>query len=422
MGNSPKNESSQQDSSIKRKPMFDNDHLYKVQLKGHMSKIAGISMVELKDPNQILISTVGKDGYIMIWLIKEKKILNYSLKKKMKIEKTKQYLHMAIPTGTSYNLVIGAITFNNELNSILVAWGGLNNCCTIHKINIKTASSSLLNDIHITDGYVSCISFLNDNTNRVIIGSGDATVKFYNYVDNKLLLTVNGKEDVCGMDYFHKKNENSNILILTFGCVGGNIFVANIDDHDHDNMKIIHIQTIQCNEFKVDINCIKFSTNNRHIACGDESGYVMILNRRNVKDSIEYDIIYQKDLKPTTIKTEQTPSDDWNPIYSICWVDANTFAVGLDNVPNKISMIKINYMSENSEYVKCVEPKVGIALAQLILEFCGFYVNDWYIDTAFNNQRVTSMTSLPNCSISPGIFAASSWDSTSIVYIPSDCV
>eukprot|EP01084_Bolivina_argentea_P286189 490915_1 len=307
-----------QKSAVSNTDEFCNDNLCKISLGNHFGKIFGITMLYLESTNQIMIATIGKDGKMLIRLFNENYIKQFSNKKKAKILKNKTFLYMAITMNSSYNMTIASI-FNKQLNCILIACGGLCNTCTIRKIDYINRVNSILCEIEVCNGYVSVIKFINDNTNRVIIGSGDANIYICDYIRNEKLLTIdkcNG--DICDIDCFQITQNDINILIIAFGALDGFVYIVNINENDINNMEIINIDSIELFG-NYDVNCIAFSPNNNHkfIVCGDNFGCCCVLVKNKKENIIKYEIgidVYDMLCDNKTI-------DEWNSVYSVCWLN-----------------------------------------------------------------------------------------------------
>eukprot|EP01084_Bolivina_argentea_P173110 299828_1 len=250
---------------------FDDDNnFHKLELTGHTSKIFSIDM-HRSEPDKIIISTLSKDGKVLLYEFKDKVIENYASKKKAKTIRVNK--STVIPVGTSYNMTV-AITYNETLKSVLIAHGGLDNLCRIRKIDdIHT-----VDEIALSQGYTAEIMFIHDNSNRVIFGSGDSNVYIYNYILKTHLLTIDApKGDVVDIDYFI--DDILNLLIIGISSCDGYFYIVSIDNK---KMEIINIDSIQIS--MADINCIAFSPNQQYIACDGDDGICTILRRNDKKN------------------------------------------------------------------------------------------------------------------------------------------
>eukprot|EP01084_Bolivina_argentea_P226855 383135_1 len=396
---------------------FCDENLYKIELKGHFSKIFGTDLYHLKDSNTLIISTISKDGKILVYKFKDKDIRNLTCKKKSKTTSWKNSHKYVIPLRSSYNMTT-AVTYCNNLKSILIANGGLDNLCNFHQICIETGTHSRVGEAQLSEGYTSNIKFINDNSNRVIFGSGDGNVYIYDYIQKCQLLKIEQSHgDVTCIDYFL---EESNRLIIGISYIDGKINVVTINDKNYNNMEIINTQCIITMETDIcDVNCIAFSPNEHEfIACGGDDGICVILIRNAIKKNkeniVEYDILCK----------EEIPKVDINMlITTCCWVDSHTVIVGTDESGQTLDVLRIITIQNSKECLDIIAQFLNRIdfLAQLVVEYCGYDVDKYTIKTPFNeHQRVPQITSLPDYEIAPGVFVACSWNHTSCLYIPME--
>ncbi len=89
---------------------------------------------------------------------------------------------------------------------------------------MKNGTNSCLDEVSLSEGYTSCFKFINDNSNRVIFGSGDDNVCVYDYIQKCKLLTIKQSlEDMKCIDYFI----DSNLSIIDVTYIGGEINTVN---------------------------------------------------------------------------------------------------------------------------------------------------------------------------------------------------
>eukprot|EP01083_Nonionella_stella_P000896 2558_1 len=381
---------------------FRDVNLYKIVLKGHRGKIFDIDMIRVQESNQIQITTVSKDGAILLYTFNDSDIQRYASQRKAKTIKNKQFYTAHIPLRSSYNMTC-ALTYNHQLKSVFIAHGGLDNMCTIHQHDLVNRSEQRYRQLQEAQGYTACCQFINDNSNRVIWGSGDCKVYISHYVNDELLLTISAaKYDVTDIDCY---TAVSHTLVIGIASVDCHIYIVTIDDRNHSQMKIISTQKIAVAES--DVNTIVFSPDCQFIACGGDDGNYSILIRDN--DGFEY----------KCIATEAVDDGVYSSVTTCCWVDRNTVMIGTDEHSDVLRVFKLMDMRNNAEHLAIICEYTIEYVAQLILDFCGYDVHKHSVQSSFtSNSRVTQIKSLPNYEIAPGIFVASSWEHIACLYVP----
>eukprot|EP01083_Nonionella_stella_P172029 589185_1 len=392
---------------------FHDDNLYKVVLKGHKGKVFDADIIRLKESNEILICTVSKDGQILLYKWNDKDILRYASQKKAKIIKNKSFVFETLSLNTSYNLTTALTYTHNDIDEfkhLFVANGGLGNMCIIHQCEIQQKTTqTYYRELEDADGYVATIEFIHDDSGRVIWGGGDRNVYISNFVKNEHLLTISvATRDVTNVAYYLTDDGKLIIGVSSVDCC---IYIVTVDDRNHSKMKIINTQKIKASD--TDINCISFSPDCEFIACGDDDGKCTILIRKG--NGFEYQQI-------TTQNVADASKDSYmSSVSTCCWLDANTVVVGTGVECDILHVLTIITMKNDMEFLQIICKYVNNIeyIGHAILDFCGFYVHRYSIQSAFTeNAKVTAIKSLPDYSVAPGIFVASSWDYTACLCIP----
>eukprot|EP01083_Nonionella_stella_P179982 640516_1 len=398
MGNSSNSDKQISESNL----LFHDSTIYKIVLKGHRSKIFAVDMVRVKEFNQIQICTVSKDGTILVYTFNDKDIQRYASQRKPKTIKNKKFYTAYIQLRSSYNMTC-ALTYNHSSQSLFIAHGGLDNMCTIHQRDRGSTSATIYRELQVAQGYTACCQFINDDSNRVIWGSGDYNVYISNYVNDELLLTISvAKYDVTDIDCFVT---NDHRLVMGIASVDCHIYIVTIDDSNPSQMIEIHTQKILVAER--DVNTIAFSPDYRFVACGGDDGKFSILIRKN---EFEYECIVNEMVDGTVA---------YLSVVTCCWVDRNTVIIGTDENSDVLHVFKLMDMKNDAIYLALLCEHTIEYIGQLILDFCGYNVHRYSMKSAFaDNTRVTQLKSLPDYDIAPGIFVASSWENTACLYIP----
>jgi WD40 repeat protein len=90
----------------------------------------------------------------------------------------------------------------------MVAYGGLDNHCNIHKLKDHSPMTATADIVIVQQGYVSDIKFLGDE--KVVVCSGDTTATLHEIETQSLLLTMNHASDVM-----------RSVFINTQSCIEG---------------------------------------------------------------------------------------------------------------------------------------------------------------------------------------------------------
>lgn len=133
-------------------------------LKGHFGKVYALHWA---GEGSEQICSVSQDGKLLVW----------NANTTNKIE--------AIPLRSSWMMTCA---FEQRDNSF-VACGGLDNICSIYKLNTSDATSNARAHKELAghDGYLSCCRFMDDG--KIVTSSGDSTCRYWDIEGNKTILT-----------------------------------------------------------------------------------------------------------------------------------------------------------------------------------------------------------------------------------------
>mmetsp|Transcript_10159 Transcript_10159/g.25753 ORF Transcript_10159/g.25753 Transcript_10159/m.25753 type:complete len:346 (-) Transcript_10159:155-1192(-) len=123
------------------------------QLKGHFGKVYAMQWAGAGAVEEVV--SASQDGKLIIWNA------NTTLKKQ------------AIPLRSSWVMTCAFETTQNQF----VACGGLDNLCSIYKVESEAASGRAHKELQAHDGYLSCCRFIGEK--NIITSSGDSTCCYW---------------------------------------------------------------------------------------------------------------------------------------------------------------------------------------------------------------------------------------------------
>lgn len=137
-------------------------------LKGHFGKVTSMHWAG----NSVNLVSASQDGKLIVWnAVTTNKLQAISLK-------------------STYVMTVGI----EQSKGNLVACGGLDNLCTIYRLN-NAAGTATPTEMASHDGFLSCCRFFNEH--QILTASGDSTVILWDIVTAKPLETlVEHKADV----------------------------------------------------------------------------------------------------------------------------------------------------------------------------------------------------------------------------------
>ena len=379
---------------------FSDENLLKEPLAGHHSRIYGVDIVHSESLQSVFIVTVGKDGKMQIHQIRDEHIGQFAVKKRKKLKNCKKTTTIHI--GTSYSLTCGA-TYNDSLDVLLVADGGLNSVCSIYRADDRRVYREIGDGNH---GYTAHIDFV-DGTNLVLVGWGDGSLRIYDYVSDQELLSMTANSEIVATSH----HLEGGTMTIAYSDTSGNVFIDSLEIcDDTQSLKVLQSQKlVPDSESSVEVNCIAISPGGdcgKYIICGLEDASIAVLSQRQI--DAEYEVMIREE-------TGRKLS-----LFCCCWVDETSFILGEDEKAETLIRGTIRDYSER-EYLDIVAASVaGVRLiATLICEFCGCCVETAPIQTLFaDNKRVSGLCSLPHHETAPGLFVAASWDNTANMFVP----
>mmetsp|Transcript_57270 Transcript_57270/g.125356 ORF Transcript_57270/g.125356 Transcript_57270/m.125356 type:complete len:349 (+) Transcript_57270:199-1245(+) len=203
------------------------------QLKGHFGKVYAMHWAG-KNACEELVSA-SQDGKLIVWNA------NSTLKKQ------------AIPLRSSWVMTCAFEQDNNQM----VACGGLDNLCSIYKVESESGSvTRALKELSAHDGYLSCCRFIGDK--NIITSSGDSTCIYW---------------DIAGSgDPVHTFTDHTgDVMSVAISPTDPNVFVSGSCDA---TCKVWDIREKHCVStfygHESDINAVSFFPNGYSFGTGSD--------------------------------------------------------------------------------------------------------------------------------------------------------
>lgn len=151
-------------------------------LKGHFGKIYAVQW-SASDPHHLV--SASQDGKLLIWNA-------YSTNK-----------NMAIPLSSCW-----VMTCAYAPSGKFVACGGLDNTCSIYKVDLKAdvgvSKESPIAELAQHEGYLSCCRFLDDR--QIVTSSGDSSILLWDIQENSIVSSfAQHSGDVMSISLFPEK-------------------------------------------------------------------------------------------------------------------------------------------------------------------------------------------------------------------------
>ena len=150
-------------------------------LKGHFGKITAIHW----GPDSTKIISASQDGNLLLW--------NAVTSNKLQ----------AIPLKSSYVMSVGM----EQSSGNMVACGGLDNLCTVYKLNSPSAGMAIEMASH--DGFISCCRFLSKE--HILTSSGDSTCIRWDIASGRVLDTF--AEHQADAMFLSVKPDDPNVFV-----------------------------------------------------------------------------------------------------------------------------------------------------------------------------------------------------------------
>jgi len=212
-------------------------------LRGHFGKIYSVHWGGNSAENQLV--SASQDGKLIVW--------NANSTNKV----------LAIPLKSSW---VMSCAFEQEY-STLVASGGLDNICSIHRTNNTDAgiASRPTSELQGHDGYISCCRFI--NSKQVITSSGDGTCIQWDIDNRKKLKTFSG----------HEKD----VMSLSPSPTDPNVFVSGSVDHKAMLWDIrSDCAQITFEGHESDINTVSYFPDGKAFGSGSDDGSCRLFDIR----------------------------------------------------------------------------------------------------------------------------------------------
>jgi len=212
------------------------------QLKGHFGKVYAMHWAGLSSAEDLV--SASQDGKLIIWSAMT------TLKKQ------------AIPLRSSWVMTCAFEQDNNQM----VACGGLDNLCSIYKIDgDATTSSRAMKELQAHDGYLSCCRFIGND--KILTSSGDSTCMFWDLERGEALATFN--------------EHNGDVMSVAVSPEDRNLFVSGSCDA---TSKLFDIRTKGCVStfagHESDINAVSFFPDGKAFGTGSDDSSCRLFDLR----------------------------------------------------------------------------------------------------------------------------------------------
>lgn len=219
-------------------------------LKGHFGKVYALQWSG--DSQRIVSASQG--GQLIVWNANTTNKLN------------------SIELKTSWVMSCAI----DQKRGSLVACGGLDNMCSVFRVNSGFSENSsmsqdpsknkLVSELLEHDGYISCCRFVGENT--ILTASGDSTAILWDYEKTKILNTFN--------------DHDGDVMFISMNPTDPNMFVTGSIDK---RAKVWDIRTGKCTQTHFghdsDVNSVSFFPDGLAFASGSEDSTARLFDLRS---------------------------------------------------------------------------------------------------------------------------------------------
>jgi len=209
-------------------------------LKGHFGKVYAMHWA---GDSQSLVSA-SQDGKLIIW--------NAATTNKVQ----------AIPLRSSW---VMTCAFEQSKGN-LVACGGLDNVCSIYKMDQQTANARATKELVAHDGYLSCCRFVDEG--HVLTSSGDASCIYWDVTTGDVVRTFT--------------DHSSDVMSLSISPTNCNLFVSGSVD---TTAKLWDLRNGKCVQTHLgheqDINSVAFFPDGNAFGTGSDDSSMRLFDTRS---------------------------------------------------------------------------------------------------------------------------------------------